>query len=140
MIRPSLESIYLEFASLLAKRSTCKRRSVGAVITTKDLTQVLGIGYNGGPKGFPNDRCREDLVGGCGDLHSEINALIKCGRGTPDKIMFVTVSPCRMCATAMINSGFSRVHYIQEYRDTEGIDMLRFAGIQVWQGAEWTDR
>jgi dCMP deaminase len=132
-MRPSLPEIYMRFALDLALRSTCKRLQVGSVITTADLQQVLAIGYNGTGKGMPNDSCHEDRPGNCGDLHSEINALIKCGRQHPDKILFVTASPCLMCAKAIINAGFSKVYYADEYRDPAGNTALMHAGIEVEQ-------
>ncbi|MEA2657375.1 MAG: hypothetical protein QOI23_2740, partial [Chloroflexota bacterium] len=54
--RIPLEEVYMRMAEELAKRSTCARLQVGSVITTGDLTQVLGIGYNGNARGLPN-RC-----------------------------------------------------------------------------------
>jgi dCMP deaminase len=130
--RPSLQQIYMEFAFSLARRSTCQRLQVGSVITTADLHQVLSIGYNGTGKGLPHD-CDPEKVGACGDLHSEINALIKCGRQHPDKVMFVTDSPCHMCAKAIINSGFSKVYYRRKYRITDGLNALHAVGIAVEQ-------
>src|ERR671936_1800090 len=101
--RIPLEEVYMRMAEQLAKRSTCERKRVGAVITTGDLTQVLGIGYNGNARGLPN-RCDSSEPGRCGCLHSEANALIKAGAGTPGKIAFVTLSPCLMCAKMIVNS------------------------------------
>src|SRR5437899_7164435 len=63
--RIPLEEVYMRMAEELAKRSTCARLQVGSVITTGDLTQVLGIGYNGNAKGLPN-RCDSDQPGNCG--------------------------------------------------------------------------
>src|SRR5207245_5241121 len=97
--RIPLEEVYMRMAEELAKRSTCARLQVGSVITTGDLTQVLGIGYNGNAKGLPN-RCDSDQAGKCGCLHSEQNALIKAGAQLPGKVMFVSASPCVMCAQA----------------------------------------
>lgn len=135
MSRPTLQSIYMRFALDLSLRSTCKRLQVGSVITTADMQQVLAIGYNGTGRGMPNDGCHEDRPGNCGDLHSEINALIKCGRQHPDKILFVTAMPCLMCAKAIINAGFSKVYYHAPYRDESGVKALEYAGIEVEQEA-----
>ena len=101
--RIPLEEVYMRMAEELAKRSTCARNQVGSVIATGDLTQVLGIGYNGNARGLAN-HCDGSEPGRCGCLHSEANALIKAGAQTPGKVMFVTVSPCVMCAMMIINS------------------------------------
>src|SRR5438105_8737187 len=63
--RIPLEEVYMRMAEELAKRSTCARLQVGTVITTPDLTQVLGIGYNGNARGLPN-RCDTTTPGSCG--------------------------------------------------------------------------
>ena len=63
--RIPLEEVYMRMAEELAKRSTCLRLQVGTVITTPDLTQVLGIGYNGNARGLPN-RCDSTTPGACG--------------------------------------------------------------------------
>src|SRR5712692_590657 len=63
--RIPLEEVYMRMAEELAKRSTCARLQVGTVITTHDLTQVLGIGYNGNARGLPN-RCDTTTPGACG--------------------------------------------------------------------------
>src|SRR5579859_4381065 len=63
--RIPLEEVYMRMAEELAKRSTCARLQVGSVITTPDLTQVVGIGYNGNARGLPN-RCDTTQPGACG--------------------------------------------------------------------------
>lgn len=65
MTRPELPDIYMRFALDLARRSTCKRAQVGAVITTADFQQVLAIGYNGNARNAPNT-CDTDEPGACG--------------------------------------------------------------------------
>ena len=128
--RPSLEQIYMRFAEHLARRSTCKRLQVGAVIVTNDLEQVLALGYNGNARGLINT-CDSEEVGNCGCIHAELNALIKCGKQHPDKIMFVTSSPCVACAKAIINSRFSKVYFSREFRKRDGIYLLEQCGITV---------
>ena len=113
--RIPLEEVYMRMAEELAKRSTCARLQVGTVITTPDLTQVLGIGYNGNARGLPN-RCDATTPGACGCLHSEQNALIKAGAQLPGKVMFVSASPCVMCAKMAINANVARVYYREAYR------------------------
>ena len=131
--RPSFESIYMSLAESISKRSTCKRLQVGTVMTTTDFRKVLAIGYNGNAVGFPHS-CNPDAPGACGDiLHSEQNCIINCDCPRYiEKYVFVTHSPCMMCATMLINLGnVRRVYYKNEYRLTEPIDLLRTAGIEV---------
>jgi dCMP deaminase len=137
--RIPLEEVYMRMAEELAKRSTCARNQVGSVIATADLTQVLGIGYNGNARGLPNT-CDSSEPGRCGCLHSEANALIKAGAQTPGKVMFVTVSPCVMCAKMIINSNVARVYYRTAYRDPAGVRVLERGGVEVVQYDHWRDR
>ena len=122
--------VFANFALELAKLSKCEERKVAAIITDRDLTQIYSIGLNGGPKGLVDCMCKIDGKYGC--VHAEINALIKCRSDAPDKVMFVTLSPCKQCAAAIINApgGFSTVYYLQEWKDTTGIELLRKAGIR----------
>jgi dCMP deaminase len=132
--RPSFEEVYMEFAELISKRSTCKRLSVGTIITTTDYRKVLAVGYNGNASGLENV-CDRDEPGNCGCLHSEENAVINCDapRET-DKYVFVTHLPCPMCAKRLINLGHVRkVVYKNSYRNTESLDILKSVGIQVSQ-------
>lgn len=123
--------IFAEFTKSLAALSKCEERKVAAVITDKDLAQVYSIGVNGGPKGLADCMCAIDGKYGC--IHAEINALIKCRSDAPDKVMFVTLSPCKQCAAAIINApgGFSTVYYLEEWKDATGIKLLEAAGIKV---------
>ena len=136
--RITLEEVYMRMAEELAKRSTCARNQVGSVIATPDLTQVLGIGYNGNARGLPN-ACDSTEAGRCGCLHSEQNCLVKAGASTPGKVMFVTVSPCVMCAKMIVNSNVARVYYRNAYRDATGLDVLRMGGVEVVQYDCWRD-
>jgi dCMP deaminase len=136
--RIPLEEVYMRMAEQLAKRSTCARSQVGSVITTGDLTQVLGIGYNGNARGLPN-ACDGTEPGRCGCIHSEANALIKAGAHVEGKAMFVTMSPCVMCAKMIVNSNVRRVYYRSAYRDPAGIDVLRRGGVEACPYDRWRD-
>ena len=132
--RPSFEDVYMEFAELISKRSTCKRLSVGTVITTTDYRKVLAVGYNGNATGLENS-CDRDEPGNCGCLHSEGNAVINCDapRET-EKYVFVTHLPCSMCAKRLINLGNVRkIVYKNSYRNSEALDILEQVGIPVFQ-------
>ncbi|MBO0682148.1 MAG: cytidine deaminase [Candidatus Dormibacteraeota bacterium] len=136
--RIPLEEVYMRMAEELAKRSTCARSQVGSVIATGDLTQVLGIGYNGNARGLPN-ACDGTEPGRCGCIHSEANALIKAGAQISDKVMFVTMSPCVMCAKMVVNSNVARVYYRSAYRDGAGLEILRQGGVEVVRYDCWRD-
>src|SRR2546430_3764825 len=84
-------------AEELAKRSTCARLQVGTVVTDQVLENVLAIGYNGNARGLPN-KCDSAVPGSCGCIHSEMNALVKAPGSVRDKVVFVSASPCVMCA------------------------------------------
>ena len=105
---------------------------MGAVIVTDDNTQVLALGYNGDQKGGPN--CRDSLeTGKSGFIHAEVNALIKCDFNNPKKKkMYLTHSPCPVCAKCIVNAGIEEVLYTQDYKpDMTGVDILIACGVTV---------
>jgi len=121
--------VFANFVADLSTLSKCEERKVAAIITDKAMTQIYSIGLNGGPKGLVDCMCKIDGKYGC--VHAEINALVKCTNTESDKVMFVTLSPCKQCAAAIINApgGFSTVYYLEQWKDTTGIELLRKAGI-----------
>jgi deoxycytidylate deaminase len=123
--------VFKTFTEDLATLSKCSERQVAAIITDKALAQIYSIGINGGPKGLVDCMC--SLGGKYGCIHAEINALVKCRTDAPDKVMFVTLSPCVACAGAIINTpgGFSAVYYFEEWKDDSGIRLLKAANIYV---------
>jgi len=129
--RPSWDDVWMETAKTISCRSLDPRHKVGAIVVTDDNTQVLSVGYNGDHRGGPN--CVESTEPGMsGFLHADINCLIKCDFNNPKKKrMYLTLSPCRQCAKAIINGGIREVVYLEEYRDTSGINLLRESGITV---------
>ena len=129
MNRPTWDEIWLEFAHSISKRSYDPRHRVGAVIVTYDNTQVLSVGYNGNYAGGPN-RVESDVPGQSGMLHAEINALLKMDYNNPKpKKLYLTLSPCRMCAKAIVNAGIKKVFYSEKYRDSSGLDILEQSGV-----------
>lgn len=126
--RIPLYEVYMRMAEELAKRSTCIRLQVGTVVTDALLQNVVAIGYNGNARGLPN-KCDTAVPGQCGCIHSEINALVKAPGTVRDKVVFVTNSPCVMCAKLMINSGVTHVFYRRAYRDPSGVELLATAGV-----------
>ena len=130
-MRPSWHRIWMDFAHSICRRSYDPRYQVGAIVVTDDNTQVLAVGYNGNYSGGPNE-VESKTPGESGMLHAEINALLKMDYNNPkNKTMYVTLSPCRMCAKAIVNSGIKRVVYNEEYRDSSSLEILRRAGIEV---------
>lgn len=123
--------IFMDLAVGISGLSTCSRLKVGTLILDRRMERVHGIGYNGNASGEPN-RCDSTVPGNCGCVHSEMNALIKCGVQDRDKVMIVTTSPCLMCAKLIVNSGFISVHFKDPYRQDDGaIEMMTRRGITV---------
>jgi dCMP deaminase len=133
MSRPDWDEIWMKFAVEISNRSLDSKHKVGAVVVNDENTQVLSIGYNGDQKGGPN--ARESLaVGESGFVHAEINALIKCDYNYPkEKKMYLTLSPCNICAKAIVNAGITNVIYLERYEQSNGIDILIGAGVKVRQ-------
>ena len=124
MSRPSLPEMFLQVAEVVATRSTCDRLHVGCIVTNREMTSVLSMGYNGNARGLPNG-CSTDTPGNCGcDLHAEVNALIKAPYDERNLVMFCTHSPCRACAKAILNSKVRSVIFAQFYRSNEGLEIL----------------
>lgn len=136
--RPPLFEVYMRMAEELAKRSTCARLRVGTVITDPGLENVVGIGYNGNARGFPN-RCDSAIPGSCGCIHSEQNALVKAPGTLRDKVAFVTSSPCVMCAKLMVQAGVTHLFYREAYRDSGGLEVLERAEIEAIRYVRWRD-
>jgi len=129
--RPEWDQVWMEFAHNIAQRSYDPRCRVGAVVVTQDNTQVLAIGYNGNYAGGPNE-AESDVPGQSGMIHAEINMVIKMDYNNPkSKTAYVTLSPCRACAKALVNANIQRLVYDEEYRDLSGVDILRSAGVEV---------
>jgi len=133
MSRPTWDSIWMQFAQTISKRSYDPRFQVGAVVVTEDNCQVLAVGYNGNHSGGPNE-VESSVPGESGMIHAEINALLKMDYNNPKKKkMYLTLSPCRMCAKAIINAGVDEVVFLEKYRNTDGITLLSNSGIAIRQ-------
>ena len=133
MNRPTWDEIWMKFAKSIAERSIDPRHKVGAVIISDDNTQVLSVGYNGDQEGGLNE-VESLMPGESGCIHAEINALIKLDFNNPKKKkMYVTLSPCRMCAKSIVNARIDEIVYNDEYRDTSGVDILKKANLVVRQ-------
>lgn len=132
MNRPDWNSIWSDFVINISKRSPDQKFQVGAVIVTEDNTQVLALGYNGDHKGGPNQRDSLE-TGRSGFIHAEVNALIKCDFNNPKKKkMYLTHSPCPVCAKCIVNAGINEVLYIKDYEpDMSGVKILKECGVAV---------
>ena len=122
----------MRMAFIWAENSYCKRRKVGALLVKDKM--IISDGYNGTPAGFENI-CEDDSnVTKPYVLHAEANAITKVARSNNsslDATMYVTCSPCIECAKLIIQAGINRVVYSQQYRVTDGVDLLQRAGIEV---------
>lgn len=132
------DELYIDIAERVSRLSYAKRLKVGAVIAKEN--NILGYGYNGTPAGCDND-CEypivdhgEELVTKQSVLHAESNAIMKVARSTQTtegSSLYVTVSPCMECAKLIIQSGITKVFYLEKYRDTSAITFLTSNNIEV---------
>ena len=128
------DKAYLRMASEWAQLSHCHRKQVGALIVKEGM--IISDGYNGTPSGFENG-CEDDN----GNtkwyvLHAEANAIMKVAKSTNNArnaTLYLTLSPCRECSKLVHQAGIKRLVYMQQYKDTSGVDFLVNAGIEVTQ-------
>ncbi|MGL5317906.1 MAG: deoxycytidylate deaminase [Bacteroidales bacterium] len=128
-----LDNRYLRMARIWSENSYCQRRKVGALIVKDKM--IISDGYNGTPCGFDNI-CEDDTTGKTFPfvLHAEANAITKIARSNNSSqgaTLYVTAAPCIECAKLIIQAGIIRVVYGEEYRLTDGIDLLKQAGVEV---------
>ncbi len=140
--RPTFDETFIEICHTMAKRTTCPRRAVGAVIV-KD-NHVLTTGYNGAPKGFPHPLgtgCVRDELGipsgeyseVCPCLHAEQNAIVQAalfGVSVRDGTLYCTTQPCTVCARMIVNAGLKRIVFEQGYPDPLAIGLLTTGGVE----------
>ena len=129
MIRPAWPTIWMRLARSIAERSVDPRLQVGCVIVSTDDRRVLAVGYNGDEAGGANAPDSTD-AGASGFVHAEVNALIK-SHGVCGSIVYITHSPCVVCARALVNERVARVVYGEAYRDTRGIEILLKSGVSA---------
>ncbi len=125
---------YIEMAGVWARNSYCKRRQVGALLVKDRM--IISDGYNGTPAGFENVFEDENGVTKHYVLHAEANAITKVaksGNNSKDATLYVTAAPCVECAKLITQAGIKRVVYRDAYRLTDGVDLLRKAGVEVEQ-------
>lgn len=141
--RPSWDEYFIDITRLVARRATCLRRQVGALLV-KDKN-ILATGYNGTPSGITHcaeTGClREQLKVPSGErhelcrgLHAEQNAIIQAARhgiNITGATLYCTNSPCIICTKMLINAGIVRIVYLDGYPDNLSLGMLAEAGIEV---------
>ena len=141
--RPGWDDYFLEIAGIVAKRSTCLRRHIGAVIVKNK--QILSTGYNGAPAGITH--C--DVVGClreklkvpsgerhelCRGLHAEQNAIIQAalhGVSIDGSVLYCTNEPCSVCSKMIVNAGIKKIFVGSNYPDKLARKILREARIKV---------
>ena len=146
MDKPTFDTIFMNLATDLAKRSHCVKAQVGAVLV-KD-TRIISIGYNGPPAGthncdeeFPEQGCPRDSKGSCSlALHAEENAIlyaVKNGANLEGATLYTTLSPCLPCARLIFSAGIKRVYFDKSYAEykgllsDEGVDFLNKFGVNA---------
>lgn len=126
------DKAYLRIAREWGQLSYCKRKKVGAIIVKDRM--IISDGYNGTPTGF--DNCCEDEKDQTHwyVLHAEANAILKVASSTQscqDATLYITMSPCRDCSKLIHQAGINRVVFLEGYKDMEGIEFLKKAGVEV---------
>ena len=114
--------------------SYCERRKVGALIVKDRM--IISDGYNGTPTGMENICEDEENYTKWYVLHAEANAIMKVASSTQScsgATLYVTLSPCKDCSKLIYQAGIVRVVYIDQYKDTTGLDFLKDAGVEVVQ-------
>ncbi len=129
-----LDQRYLAMARIWSQNSYCKRRQVGALMVKDQM--IISDGYNGTPSGFENNCEDDDNHTFPYVLHAEANAITKVAKSANSSIgstLYVTASPCLECAKLIIQAGITRVVYSEDYRSSDGIELLKRANITVDQ-------
>lgn len=143
--RPSWDAYFMGITALVAQRSTCTRRMVGAVIV-KDK-RILTTGYNGAPTGIRHCldvgclRETMNIPSGerhelCRGIHAEQNAIIQAafhGVSVKDASLYCTNQPCTICAKMIINAGIKRIYFRSGYADALAQEMLYEADVELIQ-------
>jgi len=141
--RPDWQEYFMDIARLVARRSTCTRRSVGAVLV-KDK-RILATGYNGAPTGLAHCadvgclRAKNDIPSGqrhelCRGLHAEQNAIIQAashGISIRDAVLYCTTLPCSICLKMLINAGISEIVFEEGYPDELSRTLLQETRITI---------
>ena len=143
MTRPSWPEYFMGITKMVARRTTCLRRAVGAILV-KDR-RILATGYNGAPAGLRHCeevgclRENQSVPSGtrhelCRGLHAEQNVIIQAAyHGIPiaGATIYCTNKPCVICSKMIINAGIKTIIYEEGYNDALADQMLAEAGLEV---------
>ena len=127
-----LDIRYLRMARIWATNSYCQRRKVGALLVKDKM--IISDGDNGTPANFPNVCETENGETYPYVLHAEANAITKVAKSNNSSegaTLYVTASPCLECAKLIIQAGIARVVYSEEYRLSDGIELLKLTPIEL---------
>lgn len=138
----------MQLASLVATRSTCLRRNVGAVLVNNK--RILATGYNGAPRGMKHClevgciRDKMKIASGtraelCRAVHAEQNTVIQCaiyGVSSEGSTIYITHQPCTICTKMLINAGIKRIVYKEPYPDEFSQQLLEESGVNLEQWQE----
>ena len=133
------DEAYMQMAEIWSKRSYATRMKVGALLVDPIHKQIISDGWNGMPIGFPNEDV-ESIINGEKVtnplvIHAESNCILKCAKTTVSSagctLYIYPFNPCIECTKLIIQAGIKRVVYRFEYRITDGIEILRKAGVEV---------
>ena len=126
------DEAYMRMAAEWAQLSHCLRKQVGALIVKDRM--IIADGFNGTPTGFPNVCENEEGETNWYVLHAEANAITKLARSNNSAVgatLYITMSPCRECSKLIHQAGISRVVYRDEYKDPQGLEFLKQAGVEL---------
>ena len=126
------DNAYLRMAQEWAKLSHCERKKVGALIVKDRM--IISDGYNGCPSNFENQCEDENGETKWYVLHAEANAILKVASSTHNcsgATLYLTLSPCKECSKLILQAGIKRLVYLNEYKDTSGIDFLKKANLEI---------
>lgn len=142
-MRPSWDDYFMDIAELVASRSTCLRRQVGAVIV-KDR-RIISTGYNGAPRGVSHCLdvgCLREQLGVpsgerhelCRAVHAEQNAIIQAalhGVSTNGATLYCTAQPCVLCAKMLLNAGIKEIFFRGSYPDELALSLLQEGDVKI---------
>lgn len=147
-MRLTKDQAYVEIAKVIAKRSTCLRRAVGAVAVDRD-GYILATGYNGVAAGL--NHCNEQINGehphacigakapsgtnldACGALHAEQNLILHLKDPREVETVYLTTSPCISCVKLLMGTAAKRIVFVQEYPNSEASKVLWLSKNRVWE-------
>jgi dCMP deaminase len=130
--RISWNEYFIEITKLIAKRASCPRKQVGALIVKNN--KIIASGYNGSPKGMlhcstagciiKNNHCTRVI-------HAEMNALLQAGKESQDAKLYCTCLPCEICFKLCIQAGIKEIIYLEDYNKEDVSYWIDNGGIRL---------